>query len=70
MGGSCYSHSSEGGGGDGSLVYCLRWEREDAEKTPMEMTIATLKESVRGVLSYLRFTLRVARTILMAGYPP
>ena len=52
------------------MVYCLRWEREDAEKTPMEMTIATLKESVRGVLSYLRFTLRVARTILMAGYPP
>ena len=40
----------------GSMVYRLQWELEDEERTPLDMTISVLRETVRGVLEYLRFT--------------
>ena len=41
---------------NGKLNYCIKWEREDATKTPLEVTIAVLKETVKGVMNFLRFT--------------
>ena len=40
----------------GSLVYSLKWELEDVGRTPVDMTISVLRETVSGVLDYLRFT--------------
>ena len=40
----------------GTLVYCLRWEIEDKDKTPMDITMHVLKETVKGVADYLQFT--------------
>ena len=35
--------------GDGSLTYCLKWEKEDQSRTPIEVTMAVLKGTVEGV---------------------
>ena len=38
------------------MVYSRRWEEEDSEKTPLEMTVTILRETVTGVETYLEFT--------------
>ena len=40
----------------GSLQYSRGWEVEDMNKSPLDVTIAVLRDSVKGVLSYLSFT--------------
>ena len=41
---------------DGGMVYCRRWEEEDVELTPMEVTVGLLRSAVEGVVDYLDFT--------------
>ena len=40
----------------GELVYCKRWELEDESRTTLDTTLEILKDSMRGVMSYLTFT--------------
>ena len=41
---------------DGGMVYCRRWEEEDALLTPMEVTIGLLRSTAGCVIEYLDFT--------------
>ena len=41
---------------EGTHVYSRRWELEDEGRSPLDITIAVLRETVRGILSYLSFT--------------
>ena len=41
---------------NGSLAYSRKWELEDESRSPLDITIAALRETVRGILSYLSFT--------------
>ena len=38
------------------LEYCKKWEIEDAGKSQLEVTVEVVKESMRGVTDYLKFT--------------
>ena len=40
----------------GQLVYSMRWELEDGNKSLLDVTLDIIKESMRGVTSYLTFT--------------
>ena len=40
----------------GQLVFCRRWQLEDASKNLQEITMEVLRESMRGVVNYLSFT--------------
>ena len=40
----------------GELVYCKRWELEDMSRSTLDVTLDILKDSMRGVMSYLTFT--------------
>ena len=41
---------------EGGLIYCKKWEIEDKDVTPLEITTRILEKSMRGVESYLEFT--------------
>ena len=41
---------------DGKLMFSKRWELEDNDKSPLQMTVEVLKETVKGVAEYLNFT--------------
>ena len=38
------------------LVYCLRWEQEDVKRSQLEVTVEAVKESMKGVTNFLKFT--------------
>ena len=38
------------------MVYCRRWEIEDASRSPLDMTVGIMRDSMRGVINYLTFT--------------
>ena len=39
-----------------SLVYSIKWEREDMSRSLMEVSMDIMKESMRGVTNFLEFT--------------
>ena len=41
---------------DNALKFCLKWQKEDSSKSPLEVTVDVLRETVRGIASYLEFT--------------
>ena len=41
---------------ENKLVYTRRWEEEDKSKTPLEVTIGVLRDSMMEVINYLTFT--------------
>ena len=41
---------------DGTMQYCLRWEKEDEGRDLLEVTVEALRGSMRGVMNYLEFT--------------
>ena len=41
---------------NGSLAYSRKWELEDESRSPLDITIAALRDTVRGILSCLSFT--------------
>ena len=41
---------------DGRMVYCLRWEAEDWDRSLLDVTVEAIKGSMAEVIKYLRFT--------------
>ena len=41
---------------DGTLVYSVRWENEDHDRTGLDITKDIIKESINGIYDFLDFT--------------
>ena len=41
---------------NGGLLYCIKWEQEDWNRTLLEVTVDVLRDSMRGVADFLQFT--------------
>ena len=40
----------------GEMVYCRRWEKEDHARSLLDITLETIRDSMKGVTNYLTFT--------------
>ena len=49
---------------DGRMVFCLRWEAEDMDKSLLELTVEAFKGSMVGVMEYLQFTFETGTILL------
>ena len=54
---------------NGKILYCKRWEREDWELGPEEITKSIISGTLEGIESYLKFTTEVG-TEFMGGWLP
>ena len=41
---------------EGSLMYSRRWEEEDCDRSPLQMTVSILQGSMKGLFGFLEFT--------------
>ena len=41
---------------EGRMLFCLKWEAEDMDRSLLDISVAAIKESMVGVAEYLKFT--------------